>query len=192
LCGVEQVHRVKLPFHIEVEAISGAQVHHLHKAWKETFGNTKTPIDTIALCGLNDVTKLSPHQFGGILQDWNDDVKVLNPDNTLRVCKMLMPPMYAWLPGDGDLPVGYRNRIDTINAFNNIIQDLNEFHGFTNVPGFSREGVRANNGTLCHIWSSWREINKSKSKCLHLKDDKRADMLQKIVTYIGNNMNPIH
>ena len=45
---------VRVPFHIDIESISGARLMDLYNAWRTAYANVHKPQDLIIIAGLND------------------------------------------------------------------------------------------------------------------------------------------
>ena len=188
---------VRLPFHIDIESICGGKISELHQAWVHAYSNATRAIDTIVVCGLNDVRNCTPEEFMEKVTKWRDDVKKQNPLNTFRMAELLRPPMFAWFPKDGKPPSNdYVNYLDRIDQINSKIKTFNEEEGAKSMVGFSNEGCRSvkcrqPDGSKAnekqHIFKDWRECGQGKQACLHLNETRRAGMLLKLVRYIIHN-----
>ena len=193
-----------MPFHIDIESICGGRTSELCRAWKFGYTNVTRPQDIIVLAGLNNV--VNQHNAGGeasgfhsLLKLWNYEVKERNPTSTFRACRILRPPKLCWFPANQAFPTAdYGNYMDTIDSMNSRIDQLNKENGEYFVPSFQMEGCRAGgrkrriDGVLVpstrHAFSSWREAEQGRERCLHLTDSKRLAMSGRLCRYIQNNI----
>ena len=53
--------------------------------------------DTIAVCGLHDVTTSIPDEIMSKVAKWKEDVIKQTPLNTFRIAELLRSAMFAWL-----------------------------------------------------------------------------------------------
>ena len=176
---------VRLPFHIDIESICGANIKTLHYNWKQAYSKEVKPMDLIVVSGLNDVRYSSTAIFMNDVKNWECDVMSQNSENSFRICKLLRPPMFAWFKSNGEYPTPrYVNLLDRINEINSEIDRLNNLNGHMNVIGFQNDGCRAGNKKTRHRFEVWREINMGKQYCLHLKEEERAQMFKRLCRYI--------
>ena len=186
--------QMRSPIHYDVESIPGARLQELYQSWLKVYNNS-FPQHVVVVGGLNDVANTSMANIQATLKRWSINVRSLNNANTFRVCKLLKPPMLAWLPGNGPPPPGFVNHLERIEEINQYICDLNASNGHFSVIGFGSEGIRKSRKRgadgrqlLMHKFSSWREQSRGPEHCLHLNDNCRTIMMKKLLRYLIANV----
>ena len=183
--------RVRPDIHIDIESICGGRILDLYRAWKAAYGEDQGKMHIVLVAGLNDVKKVEPEDFASVINLWNHELFEQHPGSTLRVCKLLRPPMLCWFPGNGPVPSpDYVNYMDRVNAINVLIDKYNEERGHGKVLGFACDGCRARRGRMEHKFPDWREVDNGPAACLHLSNQKRYRMYTKLEKFIRYRVIP--
>ena len=156
-------------------------------------------MDIIVISGNNDIPNLD---FDKLVQNivlFKKNVLEQNPANTFTIARFMRPPKLAWFPCNGPEPTPhygrYINHLEKINNVNAAIDLINQQNGHVGTLGFQNEGTRGHSKTspegirttkYKHMFNQWRE-DRNEQK-LHLVEDKRAAMFNKVVKFIECNI----
>ena len=174
----------------------------LREAFKNQYKAYPLAKRVIVVAGVNDIRNTSVEDFKDEMMRW---VQELGDDNCcgmldkIKFCHMIRPPKMVWLRGNGIKPLDFVDYSEKILKMNEAIDEVNKIYDdeHFNQVSFTNMGRRViRNGREQHKLSDWRE--KSRSKMLHLRDEKRHSMLERLenafahdfVSYDGIEMVP--
>ena len=187
--------KLKASFHIDHDAICGGRIDDLRCSWFRQYYNQPLPVDTVVLCGLNDIAHLSADDYMAKLEHWSEMVATHSAEyehaipNTIGFSTPLRAPKYYWHqanrfgPPTGVGYVNYREKIDEIIA---RIDALNKKNGVPGMVKLHTEGDRKVEGNWQHMWRQWREFYTKPGQYhefLHLTDERRVGCYMKVVKY---------
>ena len=188
------------PLHCNVEAIPGAKIVTLKKAWERAYMRNPLPIDTVLMAGLNDVkdtAKLYMDKYTMeeaaelVSEDILNSIKGLHGvilehsklhsvKDTLAVGTILHVPALYWHKKDGSPPTpDYTNLKTIIDRTNLKIEAYNIENGCPSAPKLHQSGERGKKRR--YQFGAFRE--EEKSDMMHLKDTKRFKMAKSLVKY---------
>ena len=192
------------PLHCDVEAIPGAKIVTLKKAWERAYMRNPLPIDTVLMAGLNDVkdtTKLYInkytmeetaelvsrdiiHSIKGLHRVILEHSQLHKVNDSLAVGTILHVPALYWHEDDGSPPtpdyLNYKTIIDRINL---KIEAFNIENGCSSAPKLHQSGERALNKGKKRKYQFGAFREEEKSDMMHLKDTKRFKMAKSLIKY---------
>ena len=192
------------PTHCDMEAIPGAKIHTLKKAWERAYMTNPLAINTVLVAGLNDVKDtaklyLNKYTMEQVAEFVSEDIlnsikglhrlirdhsKKYDVVDTFAVGTILHVPALYWHDDDGPVPsdsyVNYRSIIDRTNL---KIEAFNIEVGSSSAPKLHQTGERClkHGQKRIFMWDVFRE--EAKSDMMHLKDPQRFKMAKCIVKY---------
>lgn len=195
----------ELPMHVDIEAIPGAKIETLRKAWERAYDRNPLPIDTLLVAGLNDVnyfTRLTINNgvpYADLAEPVSEAImahikilfttitnhaKAKGVDNTFAVATILHTPSMYWHEVDGDIPTPtYLNLKHVVDRINLKIEEFNLLNGVRSAPKIHGSGERKRGKNIRgYHFSHWRE--ERKEDMLHLKDPHRMHMMKAYVNYL--------
>ena len=182
-------------FHIDQDAICGGKIDDLRCSWYRQYYNQPLPVDTVVLCGLNDIAHLSADEYMAKLELWTEMVAAHSAEhehtipNTIGFCTPLRAPKYYWHQANRFGPptgVGYVNYREKIDEIIGRIDALNKENGVPGMVKLHTEGDRKVDGSWQHMWRQWREFYTKPGQYhefLHLTDERRVGCYMKVVKY---------
>ena len=182
-------------FHIDHDAICGGRIDDLRCSWFRQYWNQPLPVDTVVLCGLNDIPHLSADDYMAKLEHWSEMVAAHSAEygheipNTIGFCTPLRAPKYYWHPANRFGPptgVGYVNHREKMDEIIARIDTLNKKNGVPGMVKLHTEGDRKVEGNWEHMWRQWREFYTKPGQYhefLHLTDERRVGCYMKVVKY---------
>ena len=193
-----------VPLHCDVEAIPGAKIVTLKKAWERAYMRNPLPIDTVLMAGLNDVrdtAKLYSNKYSmeetaelvsenilnsikGLHRIILEHSRTHNVKDSLAVCTILHVPALYWHDDDGPPPsqdyINYKAIIDKTNL---KIEAFNIEYGSTSAPKLHQTGERPLNKGKKRKYQFGAFREEEKASMMHLKDHKRFKMAKSLVKY---------
>ena len=199
-------------FHVDWEAVAGGLWDSLIIAWDKGYWDHALPVDTIAVCGINDikpiVSSLVDSRVGPINQQVeNPEIitkakdlymekveklkskveahkKYKNTDDTLAVSRLFRVPALYWGSDDGEYPgINYINYRPIIDAINLDIEAWNANNGSSKVPNLQNTGRRTVGKGARTGFMFNRFREAEHHKKLHFKDEIRADISKRFLKY---------
>ena len=192
------------PLHCDVEAIPGANIDTLRRAWERSYGRNTLPIDTLLIAGLIDVREKARHylcmhtmeQTAELAsEDIMDCIRKLNSQivehsknhkvkNTLAVATILHVPAMYWHQHDGPLPgPDYINMKPIIDMTNFKIEAFNKENGVTSAPKLHQTGERTINKGKKLVFTLQSFMEDSTIDKMHLTDEKKFKMMKCCIKY---------
>lgn len=192
------------PLHCDVEAIPGAKIVTLKKAWERAYMRNPLPIDTLLMAGLNDVrdtAKLYSNKYTMdetaelVSEDILNSIKGLHRvilehskqhkvKDSLAVGTILHVPALYWHKDDGPPPcpdyINYKAIVDKTNL---KIEAFNIENGCTGAPKLQQSGERPLNKGKKRKYQFGAFREEEKFNMMHLKDHKRVKMAKSCVKY---------
>ena len=154
-------------------------------------------MDVILIAGLNNLIKgYTPDEM---LREYDHLVQFVHYQahkyhselhNTCTIGTLYYPPQLCWLPGKGNCPPGFKNKLADMQYLNSEIERLNQESKLKS-PNFPVFGVRGGGkyvmneqgtwewkDTTHHRYNDWRE--KEAGSMLHLNDHMRMKMGRRV------------
>ena len=191
------------PTHCDVEAIPGAQIPTLRKAWERAYMTNPLPIDTVLHAGLNDVKALAKFHLAAkmpmekIAELVSDEIitaikclhrLIIEHSNkydvadTFAVGTILHVPALYWSKDNGDPPSSnYVNYKEVIDVCNLKIEGFNIEIGATSAPKLHQSGERGRKDKRYYMFNVFRE--EAKQDMMHLNDSMKMLMAMRYVKY---------
>ena len=192
------------PTHCDMEAIPGARIHTLKKAWERAYLDNPLAINTVLVAGLNDVKYAAKLYLGKYTMEQTADLVSDDIMNTIkglhRVIKehskrydvldtfavgtILHVPALYWHEDDGAPPSSrYVNHKVIIDRTNLKIEAFNIEIGSSSAPKLHQTGERClkHGKKRIYMWDVFRE--EAKEDMMHLRDPQRFKMGKSIVKY---------
>ena len=186
----------------DVEAITGALITTLRKAWERAYMNNPLPIDTVIQAGLNDIKHLSRNHFAQnmpvadiaeiVSEEIIASIKGLHRiiiehsnkydvTDTFAVGTVLHVPALYWIVENGELPANYVNHKEIIDKTNIKIEAFNIEIGSTSAPKLHQSGERGRREKRYYMADAFRE-REMRDK-MHLNDGMKMQVVKRYVKY---------
>ena len=194
------------PLHCDIEAIPGAKIVTLKRAWERAYHRNPLPIDTVLVAGLNDIRDTARLYMGKYTleetankasEDIMTSIRSLhkvvlehsvthNVKSTLAVATVLHVPALYWHKDNGAPPspdyVNYKDLVDTLNL---KIEAFNIENGVSSAPKLHQSGERPLNKGKKRVYQFQAFREDDRAKMMHLKDHKRRKMVKCLVKYFS-------